>query len=531
MSTSPSLTEGIRSLDNALVPDQTTSADPIVDSLLGRQIGGYAMLQRIGRGTLGEVYLAEDPRTGTRVALKVLTPELSQKTTVLDRFFKEARVASQSDHDGVARTLDLFVHDKRAFVAMELLRGESLGAYVQRIGNLASDMPLLLGLGSAVASAVGAVHASGIIHRDLKPASIYLHATDATGSAVTVKILDFGIVRLSQEEGGPGQTTSAALVGMSSYLSPEQCRGDAAIDARSDIYPLGCILYEAACGRPPFIADGLGDLLTAHLSQPPEPLTKLVPGFSSALNSVILRLLAKKPADRPQTMADVARALRECARGMRVELGDGALRPGNPVVAAVAFDPGQRPALPRAEPAPAVPRTLIEPRAADATSGRTMLLDEPERRGSRQASVSGTMRIEEHEAHNERAGGRAERARPALETERPARPASRRRSKALALAGGLLLGVLATVVLSRDSTPEPPAALARDDADTVQIEIRGIPSNTKVTVDEQPETLPIRVRRGPELHRIVLNSPGRHDRTLEVDGTKDRVIELAMEMP
>ncbi len=525
------MTERIGNLDNAPVTDPT---------ILGKQIGGYTMLQRIGRGTLGEVYLAEDPRTGTRVALKILTPELSQKTNVLDRFFKEARAASQSDHDGIARTLDLFVHDKHAFVAMELLRGESLAAYAQRIGNLAADMPLLFGLGCAVAGAVGAAHACGIIHRDLKPASVYLHATDATGTSVTVKILDFGIVRLSQEEGGPGQTTSAALVGMPSYLSPEQCRGDTAIDARSDIYSLGCILYEAACGRPPFVADGLGDLLRAHLSQPPEPLTKLVPGFSPALNSLLLRLLAKKPADRPQTMADVARALRECARGMRVELDEGALRPRNPVVPAVAYEPGQRPAVHRAQPAPvpapALPRTLIEPRAVDASSGRTMVLDEPDwrenrPRDSRRASVSGTMRIEEHEAPAQRVDAGAERARPAPAKESPGRRALSKRSKALAVAGGVLIGVLATVVLSRDSTPEPPAAPAHDDPETVQIEIRGIPSNTKVTVDEQPETLPIRVRRGPELHRIVLNSPGRHDRTIEVDGTKDRVIELAMEMP
>ncbi|MEA2699495.1 MAG: eukaryotic-like serine/threonine-protein kinase [Myxococcales bacterium] len=211
---------------------------------VGQQLGGYTILHKIGQGGMGDVYFAQHRRVARRAAVKVLLPELSQKATVLDRFFNEARATSLIKHPGIVEILDCDVLDDQAFIIMEYLEGESLGEYLNRTGALGQDLPFLLGVATSIASAVGAAHATGIIHRDLKPDNVYLHLASASDLTVTVKILDFGIAKLAQQEGGTNQTKTGMLLGTPAYMSPEQCRGAGQVDLRSDIYSLGCIFYE-----------------------------------------------------------------------------------------------------------------------------------------------------------------------------------------------------------------------------------------------------------------------------------------------
>jgi serine/threonine protein kinase len=562
----------------------------------GQQIGGYTILQRIGVGTMGEVFLAKDAREGARVAIRVLAPELSQKPTVLGQFFKEARATSQIHHPGIAATLDCFVHQGQAFVAMELLRGESLATYLRRAGPIRQDLPFLLGLADATASAVGAVHAAGIIHRDLKPGSIYLHLAAPTDPGVTVKILDYGIGRLSQEQDGPGQTASEFLVGTPSYMSPEQCRGATGIDARSDIYTLGCILYEASCGRPPFLAEGMGDLLMAHLSQVPEPPAKLVTGLPPALNSLLVRMLAKKPVERPQTMGDVLRGLRDCARGLPIEIGDHPLQPKRGVQRPAPYvDDEVPPGLPvawRSDPeglqspvseksslasppetksGPAVMRQTTGPSTLPTTlqhtvetnvigdAGGTLMYDLPAsasapmvnlspyppssaciRADSLAANANGTLLLDLPSPPAPRLGRNtattddrrtSPKRSPALVSH--AANVTTRRHRGLILASGVSLAVLIAIVsivaLSRSSPLPDRPPKTQVIGDSVEIEIRGLPPNANVTLDDHAVTLPIRLPRSIELHRIALRSSNAPTRTFEVDGTRDRIIELVAE--
>src|SRR3569832_1938903 len=274
----------------------------------GEQIGAYSVMHLLGRGGMGEVYLAQHRRVARRAAVKVLVPELSQNAAVLDRFFNEARAASLIRRPGIV---------------------ENLGGYLFRTGPLERDLPVLLGAGTAVASAVGAAHAMGIIHRDLKPDNIYLHLGPSDGPVV-VKILDFGIAKLALQDSGPSQTNTGVLLGTPTYMSPEQCRGAGRVDNRSDIYSLGCILYEAACGFPPFVRDGMGDLIIAYVAEAQVAPTEHQPFLPPVLSDLILRMLAKSADDRPQTMEDVVVALRACARSLGIE-ADAPLRPRIPV--------------------------------------------------------------------------------------------------------------------------------------------------------------------------------------------------------
>ena len=252
---------------------------------------------------MGAVFVAEHTLIGRKSAIKVLLPEVSTNKEVVTRFFNEARASAVIKHPGLIEVFDFGYHtDGSAYIVMEFLEGESLAARLKREVKLPVDV--LIAVARQVASALGAAHVRGIVHRDLKPDNVFLVPDPELPSGFRCKVLDFGIAKLAGEAaaGNSLKTRTGTVMGTPVYMSPEQCRGAGQVDARADIYSLGCILFEMACGRPPFIKEGLGELLAAQmLEAPPAPRT-FEPKLSLSLQAVILRSLAKKPEERQQSM-------------------------------------------------------------------------------------------------------------------------------------------------------------------------------------------------------------------------------------
>ena len=329
---------------------------------VGQHLGGYTVQRRIGAGQMGEVFLAQHRRIARRAAIKALIPELSAKEAVIERFFKQARNTSLVTHPGIVEVLDYDVQDGQAYVVMEFLQGESLGTYLKRNGNLQGDLAFLLGVIAHVAGAVGAAHDAGIMHRGLKPENIYLHLGPPPATAVAIKVLDFGVAQLSRDDGGPSRTTRGVLLGAPAYFSPEQCRGAGRTDERSDIYSLGCVLYEGLCGRTPFVSRSAAELITAQVTEAPKAPSKLVSDVPPKLNALVMKMLAKSPDERPGTMSEVVESLRACARAMGIDF-EGALEPVVPVERPDYLYAGAGPAgtAPETPPAAPPPAALVSP--------------------------------------------------------------------------------------------------------------------------------------------------------------------------
>jgi serine/threonine protein kinase len=262
---------------------------------------GYRLLAELGRGGTGVVFAARHEHSGHRVAVKVLRAELSHSRQAVARFFHEARSAARVADAGVVQVYESgYADDGSAFIAMELLEGESLATRIARPPRM--SLAFLQHIGCEIARTLGAAHAQRLVHRDLKPDNVFLVRADAAPFGSRVKVLDFGMAKLNPDEGPYSFVTDeGALIGTPLYMSPEQCRG-AEVDARSDVYALGCMLYELACGRPPFVEGGLGLILGAHVYQPVRLPRELVPDLPEALDKLLQRALAKDPALRQQTM-------------------------------------------------------------------------------------------------------------------------------------------------------------------------------------------------------------------------------------
>ncbi len=274
--------------------------------MLGTQVGAYRILEQIGEGGMGSVWMAEHSMLGRRAAIKVLHREFSTRTEIVQRFFNEARAATAISDPGIVQIFDFGHHtDGSAYIVMELLAGETLDHRLRRLGRLALNDALRIM--RQVASSLGAAHARGIVHRDLKPENIYLVPDPEVHSGERAKILDFGIAKLT---GDPSMKTSTSLVmGTPMYMSPEQCRGSGQVDQRSDVYALGCVLFTLLAGSPPFNSDGAGELIAMHLREPPPPLSSRIPNVSPDLDRLLLACMAKDPGQRFQSATDLAQAL------------------------------------------------------------------------------------------------------------------------------------------------------------------------------------------------------------------------------
>ncbi len=277
--------------------------------MIGQSFGSYRAVRVVGRGGMGVVYAAEHPLLGSQAVVKQLRPELSAQRDVIERFFNEARAASRIKHPGIVSIFDFgYGEDGTAYFVMEYLEGENIGARLARTGPIPEAQ--VLRLGKQIAGALAAAHEAGIVHRDLKPDNVFLVRDEAVAGGERTKILDFGIAKLGGDAGeGVAVTRTGALLGSPLYMSPEQCRGTGEVDARADIYALGCLLFAMVTGRPPFLGQGVGEIIGKHIyEQPPRP-RELVPGLSAGLDAVIMRALEKDPARRQPSMRALAAAL------------------------------------------------------------------------------------------------------------------------------------------------------------------------------------------------------------------------------
>ncbi|HTJ47200.1 MAG TPA: serine/threonine-protein kinase [Kofleriaceae bacterium] len=260
--------------------------------MIGAEIHGYRIERAASedKGGFGEVYFARHETSGAEAVLKVLKPEMSAHREIVTRFFNEARAAASIRHPGIVAVHNVGYHGDRAYLLMERLSGEDLETRLAR-GPLSAEVALRF-LRQA-AGAIGAAHDRQIIHRDLKPANLFVVPDPDVVGGERIKVLDFGIAKL---EGAA--TKTQGIFGTPAYMAPEQCESAAQVDARSDLYALGCILYEMMAGRPPFGHGGL-ELIAAHLRDEPAPLRSIASHAPAGVERLVSRLLRKKRDERP----------------------------------------------------------------------------------------------------------------------------------------------------------------------------------------------------------------------------------------
>src|SRR6476620_8933562 len=278
--------------------------------MVGKKINNYELRELVGDGAIGVVYLAEHPVLRRRVAVKLLKRQYLESPSLVSRFVNEARAAAAIHHPNVIEVIDVgMVENEVPYIMMEYLDGEPLSR------RLARER---LGVGKAVdiaiqsARAVAASHAIEIIHRDLKPENLFLVSDPMSPGGERVKVLDFGIAKLRPDWAGSDgpKTRTGVIFGTPAYMSPEQCRGlNDEVDASTDIYALGCILFEMLCGRAPYVSPGWGDVLMMHMSDDIPVPSADNPRVPPALDKVVRTALAKKKTDRFANMRDMHRAL------------------------------------------------------------------------------------------------------------------------------------------------------------------------------------------------------------------------------
>ncbi len=290
---------------------------------------------------MGTVYLAEHTFMGWRAAVKVLRRSLADDKVLVTRFINEARAAKAVGHANIIEILDVgILPDGLPYLLMEMLEGETLGARCKRLGRLPVDQALALT--RQAAAGLGAAHDAGIVHRDLKPDNLFIVPDADAPGGDKVKVLDFGIAKLSDgklDDGNQGEarTLSGVLLGTPAYMSPEQCRG-VPVDHRSDIYALSVILYEMLAGKPPFTSAGAGELLLLHASAPVPSVRLENPAVPQFVETALLRGLAKAREQRFQSMRELAAALlgvRQQTRLLEPARRPRPLRPTVEVAAAV----------------------------------------------------------------------------------------------------------------------------------------------------------------------------------------------------
>lgn len=283
--------ERVSSLSSTVQPNQLDFLAPALSPDEIGWLAHYRILKILGEGGMGIVLLAEDTQLKRAVALKVIKTEFSHDQEIRQRFLREARTMAQVKSDHVVTIHQVGQENDICYIAMELLEGEPLDSLLDR--ETRPTLSETLRIGREVAQALAAAHAKGLIHRDIKPENVWLEAP--TGR---VKLLDFGLAR--PQKVNVRLTTSGIIMGTPAYMAPEQARAET-IDQRTDLFGLGCLLYELITGRTPFYGETLATIVIALIEETPLPPSHYQPDIPPALDELILHLLAKKPADRPQS--------------------------------------------------------------------------------------------------------------------------------------------------------------------------------------------------------------------------------------
>ncbi|TMQ07800.1 MAG: serine/threonine protein kinase [Deltaproteobacteria bacterium] len=295
----------------------TTLYPPTGPTSDGLVLGNYRILHELNSGGMGTVFRAQHVLLDRPAAVKVLRRDLTTNPDLVQRFVNEARAVTACKHPGIVEVYDFgYTGEGHAFIVMEYLEGESLG---RRLARTRLTEVEATAIAHGIASALKAAHRVGVIHRDLKPDNVFI-VPDPDGGADRTKVLDFGIAKLGNGAPSASQNTqTGALIGTPLYMAPEQARAAGAIDHRADLYSLGCILYHMLAGRPPFLAEGAGEIIALQMFGevvPPSRFADVTP----EMDRLVLRLLEKEPEHRFASAGDVVQALvrldRRPTRGM-----------------------------------------------------------------------------------------------------------------------------------------------------------------------------------------------------------------------
>jgi tRNA A-37 threonylcarbamoyl transferase component Bud32 len=273
------------------------------DPLIGAVVGSFRLVRKLGGGGMGTVYLGEHTLIGSKVAVKFLHDHFASNKSLVQRFLAEARAVNLIGHENIINIFDMnLLPPRRHYLVMEYLEGSSLSSLLSHAVAPAVVVPIL----TQVCDALQAAHARGVVHRDLKPENIFLIRHDRTPHFV--KVLDFGIAKLLDQDTASTQTAAGMLIGTPEYMAPEQWAGKD-VDGRTDLYALGIIAYMLLTGRRPFSDASLGGMLQAHLKQVPMSPHGVNPAVPVVLSDVVMRALAKRPEDRFQSASELRAAL------------------------------------------------------------------------------------------------------------------------------------------------------------------------------------------------------------------------------
>ena len=271
--------------------------------------GRYELHRLLGRGGMAEVFLARDQLLDRPVAVKVLFPEFATDPSFVERFRREATAAANLNHPNIVGVYDWGEANGTYFIVMEYVDGRTLSEILRDEGPLHPDRAA--DVGADVAAALGFAHRNGVVHRDVKPGNVLVTA------AGLVKVADFGIARAITANADENLTQVGTVMGTATYFSPEQARGDA-VDPRSDLYSLGCVLYELVVGRPPFSGDSPVAIAYKHVQEAPVPPRHHNVELPTSLEAIILKCLAKNPANRYPSAEDLRADLRRFREGSRI---------------------------------------------------------------------------------------------------------------------------------------------------------------------------------------------------------------------
>jgi serine/threonine-protein kinase len=291
--------------------ERPRASDVPAPALAGQTIAGrFRLVRLIGRGGMGEVHEAEHIELGRRVAVKIMHGRAATNRTSMTRLKREARSLASLAHPNIVQVLDAGEHEGWPYIAMELLQGEDLRTRLDREG----PMPVgeTITITSQILAGLDAVHAGGVVHRDVKPENIFL--TKAADGSTFVKILDFGVSKLMEIDSSAGNLTeSGTIVGSPAFMAPEQAIGSAGVDARTDLYSVGALLYTMLAGRAPFAAPNIPAVLLAIVEGRCEPLGNLRPGLPTALIDLVAKAMDKERGKRFKTASEFATALQTVA--------------------------------------------------------------------------------------------------------------------------------------------------------------------------------------------------------------------------